>query len=122
VRHTISAHRTARSLAFFAAPIAALALAAPASASLGISSFSVTPAAPTAAGHQDLTLTTQFSGQSDKVDSLTFHLPPGLVGNPSAVPTCSEASFNADTCAAGTQVGSVSVNTTALGLTVDAPG
>jgi hypothetical protein len=42
-----------------------LALAAPASAALGISSFSVTPSAPTAAGHQNLTLATTFSGASD---------------------------------------------------------
>ena len=99
-----------------------LALAAPASAALGISSFGVTPSAPTAAGHQNLTLATTFSGASDKVDSLTFHLPPGLVGNPRAVPTCSEANFQADLCSASTQVGTVSVNTTALGLTLDAPG
>ncbi|HEY1596705.1 MAG TPA: hypothetical protein VGF74_15015 [Thermoleophilaceae bacterium] len=104
--------------------LAALALAAvPArAASLGISSFTVTPGAPAAAGHQNLTLDTVFSNPSDKVDSLTFHLPPGLVGNPRALPTCTEAAFDTDSCAASTQVGTVSVSTTALGVTVDAPG
>ena len=37
----------------------------------------------------------------DQLRDLTLQLPPGLAGNPQAVPKCSLANFNADTCAAG---------------------
>ena len=80
-----------------------LALAAPASAALGISTFSVAASNKQAAGHPDLTI----------------HLPPGLVGNPSAAAKCSQTDFANDQCDSldpGSNVGTVSVNAIAAGL------
>ena len=100
-----------------------LALAAPAGAALGISSFSVTPKSPPAGQPADLGLATTFSGASDHVSALTFHLPPGLLGNPTSADQCTESDFLNDACAAGTEVGTVSVGVTALGaLPTSAPG
>ena len=45
---------------------------------------------------------------------MTFHLPPGVVGDPFATPRCSEADYLADACPAATRVGSVDVDATAL--------
>jgi hypothetical protein len=93
-----------------------LALAAPASAALGISTFTVTPSSTQAAGHPNLTLDTVFSGQTDNLKNLTVHLPPGLVGNPNAATKCTQAQFNADTCPGTSVVGTVTNNVTATAL------
>lgn len=103
-----------------------LALAAPAHAALGISSFSVAPASTQAAGHPDLTIATTFSNPGDNLKNLTIHLPPGLVGNPNAATKCSQVDFAADNCPADSKVGSVSVDATATILlvptSITAPG
>ena len=95
---------------------ALLALASPAYADLGISSFSVTPASTQAAGHPDVTIDTVFSGVSDNLKSLALHLPAGLVGNPNAAAKCSQADFDADACPGNSVVGSVTNSVTALPL------
>jgi hypothetical protein len=127
VRHRISIHRAARRLAFLAGPLATLALATPAHAALGISTFTVVPVVPgtntpdkQAGGHPDLKITTGFSGASDNLKNLTVHLPPGLVGNPNAATKCTQAQFDADTCPGTSVVGTVTNNVTAkpLGLPV----
>ena len=46
--------------------------------------------------------------------NLTFHLPPGLAGDPFATPRCTEADYRADACPAATRVGSVAATATAL--------
>jgi hypothetical protein len=117
VRQRSSGHRRARRLALAAVPFAALALAAaPASASLGIGTFTVTPASTQAGGHPNLAIDTAFTGASDNLRNLTVHLPPGLVGNPNAATKCTQAQFNADTCASASIVGSVTNNVTATPL------
>jgi hypothetical protein len=45
---------------------------------------------------------------SDDLRNLTFHLPPGLVGNPNAATRCTVAQFNADACPASSRVGEAS--------------
>ena len=45
---------------------------------------------------------------------MTFHLPPGLAGDPFATPRCSEADYRADACPAATRVGSVAATATAV--------
>jgi hypothetical protein len=42
---------------------------------------------------------------SDDLRNLTFHLPPGLVGNPNAAARCTGPQFFADGCPAGSRVG-----------------
>jgi hypothetical protein len=116
VRHTSSVHGKTRSLAWLAGPLVLLALAAPAKAALGISTFTVTPASTQAGGHPDLTLDTVFSGADDNLKNLTVHLPPGLVGNPNAATKCTQAQFDSDSCPGTSVVGTVSNHVTALGL------
>jgi hypothetical protein len=52
--------------------------------------------------HADLS---QQPPRNDDLRNLTFHLPPGLVGNPTAAALCTVAQFNADNCPAGSRVG-----------------
>src|SRR5205814_5562636 len=42
--------------------------------------------------------------------SVTLHLPPGLVGNPTPFAHCNESQFNAGSCPAGAQVGTAAAN------------
>ncbi len=63
-----------------AAVLAFFALAAPAHAD-----FTVTPASPQAGSHGDVTI---HAGFAQSPSSVALHLPPGLVGNPNAVPRC----------------------------------
>jgi hypothetical protein len=118
VRQKRSVHRKVSWLAALAGASALLAFASPASADLGISSFSVTPSSTQAAGHPDVTIDTVFSGVSDNLRSLALHLPAGLVGNPNAAAKCSQADFDADACPGNSVVGTVtnSVTATPLGL------
>src|SRR6185295_16155467 len=64
-----------------------LLLAAPSSAqaAFGVSSFTVTPTTLQAGSHPDVSIALGFSG-AEHVRDLTVSLPPGLVGNPNAVP------------------------------------
>jgi hypothetical protein len=93
-----------------------LALAAPANAALGISTFTVTPSSTAAAGHPNLTIDTVFSGASDNLKNLTVHLPPGLVGNPNAATKCTQSQFDSDSCPGTSVVGTVTNNVTATAL------
>jgi hypothetical protein len=65
-----------------AAALAFFAFAAPAQAQAPLT---VTPTSPEAASHGNVTIHAEF-GQSPT--SVALHLPPGLVGNPNAVPKC----------------------------------
>ena len=89
----------------FVAVLAMLAAAAPAANAFGITNFSAQPAArrrvPTATSRSASTSPTRRAGLKD----LTVHLPPGLIGNPLATPTCTEAKLKADNCPARSDVG-----------------
>ncbi len=90
-----------------------LMLAAQASA-MTISSFSLKPDTTAAGGHPNLTISTGFAGGDAK--NLILHLPPGLVGNPSAATLCSQSDFASESCASSSVVGSISANVALLGL------
>jgi len=86
-----------RALALVAA-LAALLIAAPAAnAAFGISSFSAQPANKAAGANSDLSVSFGVSDSAAGLRDITVHLPPGLIGNPLATPTCSEAKLKADT-------------------------
>ena len=94
-----------RALALVAA-LAALLIAAPAAnAAFGISSFSAQPANKAAGANSDLSVSFGVSDSAAGLRDITVHLPPGLIGNPLATPTCSEAKLKADDCPAKSDVG-----------------
>ena len=66
-----------------------------------------------AATHRDFCVSLTFGGTSS-VRRLELQLPPGVIGDPTATPTCSRADFQAETCAATAQVGDVTSTLTAI--------
>jgi hypothetical protein len=112
-----------------AAVCASAAMAAPAQAILSVSSLSVTPSTTQAGGAAgqpgpDITIAARFSTPNgDTPRDLTFALAPGLLANPTAVPLCPAAAFNAGLCPASSQIGSGSITGTApgFGLTLSLP-
>ena len=101
--------------------LAALVLlvgAAPASA-FDIPTFSVTPSTTQAGGHPNVTVQIDRTGtDNEDIRDLYLDLPPGLIGNTTAVGACTDAQFNSDTCPANSQVGTVSAIAAATGLTL----
>jgi hypothetical protein len=122
--------RTPRRLIGMFIAVAALLVAVPASAqALSLSGLSAAPASTDAGAHSNFSIQMDFSG--GQVKNLTVGLPPGLVGDPSATPTCTEAQLNSatagnDGCPANTQVGTVVANATitvvVLPVTLDVSG
>jgi hypothetical protein len=107
-----------RALAFVAA-FAALLIAAPAAnAAFGITPFSAQPSSKAAGANSDFTVQFKVTDPSAGLKDLTVHLPPGLIGNPLATPTCSETQLQADACPAKSDVGDATnnVNVKPLGL------
>jgi hypothetical protein len=92
----------------------ALLLAAPAAAQAINVSGTAAPSNSAAGAHSDVNIHVAFSG--GQVKDLTVGLPPGLVGDPNATPTCSVAQLNADACDPVTQVGTVNAVANLLGL------
>jgi hypothetical protein len=111
-------------IAAAAATLACLFAAPSAQAAIGFGGgLSAQPADSQAGANSDFTINIPFtgSGPGDSVRDLTVHLPPGLIGNPTATPLCTLAQFqagNTGSCPAASQVGEVTVNATAsvLGL------
>lgn len=103
--------------------LGALMLVAPPdrASAIGFSSLSLTSADPSAGAHSDFTLSVAFSGASEDLKDITVNLPTGLLGNPRAVPQCTEAQLNADACPAASEVGSTSVMAQAAGLPLNVP-
>jgi len=87
-----------------------LAIAPSAQAALGLQGLSAKPANLAAGANSNFNIHIGFSDPADQVKDLTVHLPPGLVGNPTAAPLCTVSQLNADNCPADTQVGSVTAN------------
>lgn len=77
-----------------------------ASAAISVSNVQATPASVQAGANADLALSFDLAG--GQLKDLVIHLPPGLVGNPLATPTCTEAQLNADACPAASDVGDIS--------------
>ena len=120
---------------FLASLLLALALGAvPAQAqiqieSFGFSSTNADGSASVQAGGHPADVTTSFkfvSHENEKGEllpdesarDLRVDLPPGLIGNPTAVPTCTEEALSgeAGACSPSTQVGYISLNAPASGL------
>jgi hypothetical protein len=103
-----------------------LLTASAAHAALGFNGLSAKPANLAAGAHSNVNIHIGFSDPADQVKDLTVHLPPGLVGNPTATPLCTPTELNGDNCPASSQVGSVTakVNVVVAGplavpLTID---
>lgn len=107
-----------------AASVLAMALAAPAQGAFGLkefnSAFVLEPGKVTATGagtHPDgqvtklafNTVPDAVKGElpEEAIKDLIVSLPPGYVGNPTAVPTCSSVQFLEEKCPAASKVGSV---------------
>jgi hypothetical protein len=116
--------------ALLLAVLSLLLAPAVAAAQFDVRSFSVTPTGLQAGSHPDVTISAAFTpwelaNPPEHVRDLTISLPPGLVGDPTATRRCSQAAFQADTCAANTRVGSTSVHTVIpllIGVPIDATG
>ena len=109
--------------------LAAGATAIPASASISVSSFQLTPSTTQAGGTTttpgpQLDVNAQFSTTNgDTPQNVKLSLASGLLANPSVVPFCSAAAFQADNCPASSQIGSGTITGTApqFGTTLNLP-
>ncbi len=79
-----------------------------------IKSASVALSTTQAGAHGDLTTAFELASEKNKpngfIRDAAFHLPPGVIGNPQAIPRCSILLFSGsteETCAVNTQVGVV---------------
>jgi hypothetical protein len=95
------------------AVLATLVAPVTAQAAISVERVSLTPVDARAAVHTRVDLHAEFS-TADPLRSLALHLPPGLVGNPLAVPRCARERFASGTCPASTRVGSARVTTALL--------
>lgn len=98
--------RAVRSVIVVAAMLCASTASDVAAFEVGVST---TPATTQAAGHPDFTVQVTRTGTDDEdLRDLQLDLPPGLIGNPEATsPKCTMPQFQADTCPAGSEVGTV---------------
>jgi hypothetical protein len=75
-----------------------------------------------AAGHPAWGITSfELNHSGNSIDGaalkrIRVDVPPGLAANPQALPKCTEAQFEANTCAANTQVGTTELNAVAEGI------
>jgi hypothetical protein len=104
-------------------------LAAAASATITVSSFTLTPSTTQAGGTTttpgpDLNVNAAFStANGDSPQNILLSLAPGLMANPSVVPYCSSTAFKADNCPAASQIGQGTITGTApqFGTTLNLP-
>jgi hypothetical protein len=109
--------------------LASAAMAAPAHATISLSSFSLTPSTTQAGGSSsqpgpNLTLDATFSTTNgDTPKDATLALAPGLLANPSVVPLCSTQAFQAGNCPDASRIGHGYTTGTApdFGLTLNLP-
>jgi hypothetical protein len=89
-----------------------LVLPASASATVTMTDFKVEPSSKQGGGHPSVTITQSFSydNTTDSVKDAFVRLQPGLLGNPQSAAFCTQAQFQADSCAADSTVGSVQVS------------
>ncbi|HEY4097246.1 MAG TPA: hypothetical protein VGM33_17115 [Baekduia sp.] len=106
--------------ALCAAVLLAAGLAGQAQA-IGVGSVSLTSDDYTAGAHSNFTLNVAFSNASDDLKDVTVNLPTGLLGNPRAVPQCTEAQLAADACPAASEVGTTTVMAQAAGIPLNVP-
>ncbi|MDQ2676266.1 MAG: hypothetical protein M3Y34_05605 [Actinomycetota bacterium] len=99
-----------------AALLLGLAGAAPAQAAFGMTINDADPASADAGANSNFHLDISFTGQDD-VKDLTVHLPPGLVGDPTSTPLCTEAQLSADECPDASKIGTTTTYANLLDLT-----
>jgi hypothetical protein len=96
---------------------AAALLMVPASAQALTVSGTAAPTDTAAGAHSDFNIKVNFGPGGEDVQNLTIGLPPGVTGDPTATPQCTEAQLDSatagnDGCPADTQVGTVVANAT----------
>jgi hypothetical protein len=111
-------------LALVGALMAFAAFAPAANAAFGITNLSAQPANTAAGANSDFSISFDLQDPGAQLKNLVIHLPPGLIGNPLATPTCTEAKLNANNCPAASDVGDISntVNVLSIPLPVTASG
>jgi hypothetical protein len=99
------------------AVLAGVLIAAPAAnAAFSLTNLSAKPANNDAGANSRFSVSFQVQEPSAQMKRLVLHLPPGLVGNPLATPTCTEQRLNANNCPAASDVGDISNTVNVLGL------
>ena len=98
-------------LTLLALLLAGLMLAASASATEGIQSFSVSPSTSQAGGHPDIdvSLNLETPGEPEAAQDVIVNTPQGLFGNPNAITRCSSSDFALNQCASSSQAGLITV-------------
>lgn len=96
--------------------VGALTIASPARAAFGLEGLVAAPANTAAGAHSDFHTHLDVTTPADQLRDLTVSLPPGLSGNPQSVPKCSVQELNGDDCPAASQIGTTTVQLTALSL------
>ena len=81
-----------------------------AATSFGVKSFSTSSSTTQAGAHADLSTTFTMATDSlgntvGELKDVTVGLPPGVIGNPQAMPQCTDKDFQAFDCPADAQVG-----------------
>ena len=90
-----------------------MAVPAAAQAAFGVTVNKAEPVSKNAGAKSQFDLDVSFTGDED-VRDLIVHLPPGLVGDPTSTPLCTEAQLNADDCPAASQIGTTTTTATVL--------
>jgi hypothetical protein len=108
----VTASRARRlGLTLFALLLAGLMVAASASATEGIQSFSVSPSTAQAGGHPDIdvSLSLETPGEPEAAQDVIVNTTQGLFGNPNAITRCSSSDFALNQCASSSQAGLITV-------------
>jgi hypothetical protein len=93
-----------------------LVLAPAADAAFSLTNLSAKPANNDAGANSRFSVSFDVQEPSAQMKRLVLHLPPGLIGNPLATPTCTEQRLNANNCPAASDVGDISNTVNVLGL------
>src|SRR5215210_2622737 len=101
--------------------VATLALgvsAPPALAAVSLSEITAAPESVVAGAHADFRVKFRVEG-GETLDDMTLHLPPGVIGDPSATVRCSQAQLEqadiwSDGCPSASRVGRVDITTSLM--------
>jgi hypothetical protein len=94
--------------------LATMVVPASAQAAFSVNGLVAQPAVTDAGAHSNFTLHVAFPDAGTNVKNLTIHLPPGMVGDPTATPLCAVTALNNDNCPANSRVGDVTTAVTAM--------
>lgn len=115
---TTGRFRVVSILCVLAFAIAAMVVLPSAASAFNVSGFTYTNSTTQANGHPDVNISLKRQGgEGEDLKDIQLDLPAGVFANPEASnPKCSAAQFNADSCPASAQVGTVGVGVKALSL------